>query len=478
MARNQIKHIDWTALVALMTGFACYRLYISIFFVENNVMPRPSSAELGAYDLYGVLLAVSVLSSAFVKNERFFSSNAVAALGAACMIAGAALYYVATPLTLWLFAPLSGIGVALLTVQWGATLGQSDHQLTALAVIGGFLISAALNTGVGSFNIAYVVMSALSGPASCLFLIHLHRTTPRENTMLNVEGVDGKYAGKAAAAFFLFAAASVFCSVPMEFLVIGLADNFQSMLPLLRTCVTALVAFVALICTLLPQFSIKAIYRLIPLFLIIGGLSLFLQETMPLIAYLCALVGRLGFQLMFWIFAPRIARCSKRPTASVFAVEFSMYWLGYTASLFLVRLQWPDKTAAPIDTMGSIVVVAIVILMIAYLFIFSENDLRLATETTRIDQNPSPEGLSTSNTEFLTCIAKEHDLSPRETEVFALLARGRDSRYIQETLFISAGTVSTHRQRIYKKLGIHAKQELFDLIESKEATRTSEKPTE
>lgn len=471
VAKTAISHnryIDWKTFAALMAGFACYRLYISIYFVANNVMPQPSSTGLGAYDLYSILLVVLVLASAFIKQERFFSSNTVAVLGAACMMLGTILYHVETAVTIWLFAPLAGVGVALLTVQWGLVLSQNDHRVTTLAVIGGFICSAALNSGIGSFDIVYMIISALSGPASCIFLLRARQTAPQRKAIEKNEGTDGKFVGKAAAAFFLFAAASVFCSVPMEFSVIELTDNAQKALPLLRTCATALIAFTALACTLFPRFSVKAIYRLIPLFLTIGGLSLFLQKAMPLIAYLCALVGRLGFQLMFWIFAPRIAQCSKKPTASVFAVEFSMYWLGYTASLLLVRLQWPDKLMASIDTMGSIVAIAIVILMIAYLFIFSENDLRLATETTHIDRSSPSEGPSASNADFLSSIAEEHNLSPRETEVFMLLARGRDSRYIQETLYISAGTVSTHRQRIYKKLNIHTKQELFDLIELRE----------
>lgn len=64
-------------------------------------------------------------------------------------------------------------------------------------------------------------------------------------------------------------------------------------------------------------------------------------------------------------------------------------------------------------------------------------------------------------------IAKEFGLSKRETEVFCLLAKGRDTAYIQEKLFISSGTVCSHRDRIYRKLGIHSKQELLDLVENR-----------
>ena len=117
------------------------------------------------------------------------------------------------------------------------------------------------------------------------------------------------------------------------------------------------------------RFSIKAIYRL-HRSLIIGGLSLFLQ-AMPLIPYLCALVGAPWLPAhVFGYFAPRIAQCSEKPTASVFAIGV----LNVLARLHRVpsarKIAMADKLMASIDTMGSIVVIAIVILMIAYLFIF------------------------------------------------------------------------------------------------------------
>ena len=65
----------------------------------------------------------------------------------------------------------------------------------------------------------------------------------------------------------------------------------------------------------------------------------------------------------------------------------------------------------------------------------------------------------------LGIIADRSGLSPREREVFAMLAYGRDTAYIQEHLVISAGTVRSHRDRIYRKLGIHSRQELLDLVE-------------
>lgn len=61
-------------------------------------------------------------------------------------------------------------------------------------------------------------------------------------------------------------------------------------------------------------------------------------------------------------------------------------------------------------------------------------------------------------------IAEEHALSPREAEVFRLLARGFNTTSISEQLFISTSTAKTHCFRIYQKLGIHSKQEIIAML--------------
>ncbi len=51
-------------------------------------------------------------------------------------------------------------------------------------------------------------------------------------------------------------------------------------------------------------------------------------------------------------------------------------------------------------------------------------------------------------------------LSPREREIFQLVAEGRTNREAAEILDISAATVETHRARILQKLEIHNTAEL------------------
>lgn len=66
-------------------------------------------------------------------------------------------------------------------------------------------------------------------------------------------------------------------------------------------------------------------------------------------------------------------------------------------------------------------------------------------------------------------ISTEGCLSPREREVFELLARGRNTKHIARTLTITISTTKTHISNIYRKLNIHSTQELLDLIENKTA---------
>lgn len=54
-------------------------------------------------------------------------------------------------------------------------------------------------------------------------------------------------------------------------------------------------------------------------------------------------------------------------------------------------------------------------------------------------------------------------LSPREREIFVLLAQGRKNRDIGAQLTISTRTVDTHRSNILKKLGLHSNAELVRL---------------
>lgn len=63
-------------------------------------------------------------------------------------------------------------------------------------------------------------------------------------------------------------------------------------------------------------------------------------------------------------------------------------------------------------------------------------------------------------------IASAYGLTGQETNIFIMLARGRNLKYVADALCISGHTVKTHIYHIYRKLDIHSQQELINLVES------------
>lgn len=93
----------------------------------------------------------------------------------------------------------------------------------------------------------------------------------------------------------------------------------------------------------------------------------------------------------------------------------------------------------------------------------ADNETSLAASSA-----PKPVDLSEQISLFYDNLAAEHALSPRETEVFLLLARGYSRARISEELYISDGTVKTHVAHIYRKFGASSRQELLLLIQDKQ----------
>lgn len=61
--------------------------------------------------------------------------------------------------------------------------------------------------------------------------------------------------------------------------------------------------------------------------------------------------------------------------------------------------------------------------------------------------------------------SEQYGLTPREEEVFFLLAKGRNAEYIAEQLVVSPATVKSHIYHIYRKLGINSQQHLMNIVD-------------
>ncbi len=176
-------------------------------------------------------------------------------------------------------------------------------------------------------------------------------------------------------------------------------------------------------------------------------------------------------------------------STEVFGIGWAMVTLGVLLGSIAGTIVDQFAPFTP-QFLSLIALVATMAVLLSFLFVFRESDLIDLTEEPDGDnagaiekaaESPSSEGVVAVAGEsggdegrrprfHDRCleVAAAFELSPKETEVMTLFAKGRSAARIQEELFISKGTVSTHLRHIYQKMDVHSKQELLDVIEDRD----------
>ena len=173
------------------------------------------------------------------------------------------------------------------------------------------------------------------------------------------------------------------------------------------------------------------------------------------------------------------------------AVEYSAFGVSIAAGALLARTAGADPLY-PLYVCG-----AVTILTLGYVMacmgggpldwiasLFPENELVEEHEGTL---PPSPMEASAPNAPHdakpgqltlgyfrLKChaVCEQSNLSPRESEVLVLMAKGRNAEYIQNALTISNYTARTHIANVYRKCDVHSLQELIDKVEQTDVENT------
>lgn len=107
-------------------------------------------------------------------------------------------------------------------------------------------------------------------------------------------------------------------------------------------------------------------------------------------------------------------------------------------------------------------VIALFLLMLVSLLIATDEGLWGAWGGVRPDDRERPSAFKAA----CDSLARESRLTPRERDVFVLLARGRNASVVAEQLVVTKDTVKTHSRSLYHKLGVHSQQELIDRVEA------------
>ncbi len=195
-----------------------------------------------------------------------------------------------------------------------------------------------------------------------------------------------------------------------------------------------------------------------------------------------ALAGYGTFNVLIWMLLAEISSNYRLSSTEVFGIGWGMVTLGVLLGSIAGNLVDRFAPFSP-QFLSLIALIATMAVLLSFLFVFRETDLIALTEepedekdaekiepgvASRPDKSPVPDSGEPRRSRFQDrCqeVAAAFELSPKETEVMILFAKGRSATRIQEELFISKGTVSTHLRHIYQKMDVHSKQEMLDLIE-------------
>lgn len=188
------------------------------------------------------------------------------------------------------------------------------------------------------------------------------------------------------------------------------------------------------------------------------------DKPLPLVGFSLHQVGYQYFYIVIWALWPVLARNSPSAAPALFpCVAISCVQGGQLIGSILGSVLMPVSAADPERLHMSASVMIFVILLVA-LFGFGNSRTGWGLISPISQEAVLPRFRRTCQQ-----LAATHGLSERETEVFMLLAKGRNCARICERLVIAEPTAKTHIKNVYRKMGVHSQQELLDAIEAESA---------
>lgn len=186
-------------------------------------------------------------------------------------------------------------------------------------------------------------------------------------------------------------------------------------------------------------------------------------------------VGSNCFGILLWLLIFGIGRRNPVAMVSVFGVVNCLAELGFVAGRGLggAVLAMADERPGG----GLVVALGLALFFFSFVwfafkrFSFAEA-IRGVEPLDRLEVDAGADGRGAGAREGASALEGRLDdlaasagLTPREAEVFRLLARGRNARFIMDELGVTRNTAKAHIAHIYAKLGVHSHQELLSTVD-------------
>lgn len=211
----------------------------------------------------------------------------------------------------------------------------------------------------------------------------------------------------------------------------------------------------------------------------LGAVVLVGGEAGAFLSLAASIAARFAFCLITQLFFARCAETGRISATQAFGWGWIAVHLGDFVGVVILAMLAEPLAHGGVSA-GQVAVASIVVLVVATMFVLDDaRSFRAGTrgcdeeghapQTAPVAEPEGDAGRDEAAAvrtldESIALVARNAGLTPRETEVFGLLARGRSIPYIRDELVISRETAATHAKHIYAKLDVHSRQELIDLV--------------
>lgn len=181
------------------------------------------------------------------------------------------------------------------------------------------------------------------------------------------------------------------------------------------------------------------------------------------ISFVLLIMAQFCFDIIVWIYFSRMVRKGVCRGSLAIGINRGFVQVGVVTGS-LVAMSTPALIASGLVSEQLVVLVLATIMVAVVLSVLNQRE-RLE-KTINTGATASNASIGDQVDQVCDRMAQEAALTGREREILGYLARGRSLPYIREELVLSKNTVETHAKNLYRKLGIHSRQELIDLIQS------------
>ncbi len=209
---------------------------------------------------------------------------------------------------------------------------------------------------------------------------------------------------------------------------------------------------------------------------LLGGLLLLpLFGTAGRIACCAVVISALAYQVITTVYSTCIDSYEFRlHPVQRYSMGSVPNYVGFLvgSALSFVIMVWFPLSERPLEF--AMVAFSLVIVVSFVIYGADETEARkrlnklLASAAATVAELPQQEGETDDGQTFRArCdeVAARYKLTPRESEVLRLLAKGRNAEHIARVLVLSIATVKSHIYHIYRKMDVNSQQHLMDIVD-------------